>query len=301
MPTTTPRSDNDGVVKDSKLTWLARADYDIIPDQLLGYVSVGTGYHPGHLEDGGSGDGPETLTNYELGTKSTLFGGRATWNVAAYYEDFKGFQVASDVTVKNSAGQIISTSQIQQNAQGALGYGLESELAAKLTPLDTLQLTTTLQHTEIKSLLTLDSRLYSVNPADPGANVVNVQGNSLPHAPLFAATLIYDHRFDLANGGALVPRIGTHFETMSWLSYFNEKNEVGGVKGWDQQNAYTRTDASLSYHAPNERYEIEAYVKNLENNNIKANAYVYTTGTTPVPLAIYEPPLTFGAKFRIEF
>jgi outer membrane receptor for ferric coprogen and ferric-rhodotorulic acid len=61
-------------------------NFDIAP-HVLGYASVGTGYHPGRVEDGGTHDDPETLTNYEIGEKSTLFGGRVTANLAAYYED----------------------------------------------------------------------------------------------------------------------------------------------------------------------------------------------------------------------
>ncbi len=82
------------------------------------------------------------------------------------------------VTTRNAAGQILATQTEQVNAQGAKGYGLEFELAAKATPDDTIQFVSSFQHTRMENLVTLDSRLYSLNPANPLANVANIEGNS---------------------------------------------------------------------------------------------------------------------------
>jgi len=111
----------------------------------------------------------------------------------------------------------------------------------------------------------VDSRLYSLNPADPTAHVVNIKGNDLPHSPRASMTLGYDHTFTLPNGDALVPHIATHFETRSWLSYYNESTPIGGVSDWDQQKAYTRTDLSLTYRGQGDKkYEIEAFVRRIQ-------------------------------------
>jgi iron complex outermembrane receptor protein len=294
-------SNNDAYTSSRKLTYLGRLDFDIAQD-VLGYASIGTGYHPGRIEDGGTHDDPETLKNIEVGEKSTLFNGRVTANVAAYYEDFRGYQVTSVVTTRDAAGNIIATQTKQQNAQGAIGYGLEFELAAKLSTADTLQFTSSIQHTRMQNLLTVDSRLYSLNPADPTAHVVNVNGNALPHSPPYSLTLGYDHTFALPNGDSLVPRVGFHYEARSWLSYFNERVPVQGVTDWDQQKAYTRTEASLIYRGGGDRkHEIEGFVRNIENKNIKTNAYIYQIEGVNNPLAVYQPPRTFGAKVRYRF
>ena len=54
------------------------------------------------------------------------------------------------------------------------------------------------------------------------------------------------------------------------------------------------------------KYEVQAYVHNLENNNIKTNAYVYMVQNSastlvPYPLAVYQPPRTYGVAFRYKF
>ena len=292
-------SDNDAYTSSHKVTYLGRVDYDVAPHQLV-YASVGTGYHPGRVEDGGTHDNPETLTNYEIGHKATLFDGRMTADTAVYFENFQGYQVTSVVTQKNAAGDTIATQTEQVNAQGAKGYGLEFELAAKITPNDNVQLASAFQHTYMENLLTVDSRLYSGAAAN--ANVVNIKGNELPHSPAANLTLQYDHVFTTPNGDAIIPRASVHFETMSWLSYYNEEVPIGGVSDWDQQKAYHRSDLSLIYKGQGDKkYEVEAYVKNVENGNIKTNASVYDVLNVPYPLALYQPPRTWGVKVRYSF
>lgn len=284
-------SDNDVYGVWTKPTWLVRGDVDIIKDELLAYASVGTGFKSGNIEDGGRLAGPETLTNYEVGAKSTLFGGKATFNLAAYYEDFTGYQVNQAVTTRDANGNILSTMLVTQNAQGAKAYGLEAELAARLTHNDTVQLSLSAQHTEMESLLSIDSRLY--NSTDL-AHLQQLRGNALPHAPSLSGTIGYEHVFDLPNGGSLTPRVSTHFETRSWLSYFN-------VPGYDEQKAYTRTDLAVRYEAPSGRWSLEGFVQNLENGNIKTNSGTYGSPATPVWTAVYMPPQTWGVRAKASF
>jgi len=294
-------SDNDAYTSSRKLTYLGRVDVDLAQD-MLGYLSVGTGYHPGRVEDGGTHDNPETLTNYEIGEKSTFLNGRLTANTAIYYENFQGYQVTSVVTTKNAAGETVASQTEQVNAQGATGYGLEFELAAKATALDAVQFEMAIMKTRLENLITVDSRLYSLNPADPLDHVQNFKGNELPHSPPVSLTLGYDHTFELGNGDMLIPHVAFHYEARSWLSYYNERAPIGGVSDWDQQTAYTRTDATLTYKSGSEhKWEAEAFVKNIEDKNIKTNAYVYEINGVNEPLAIYMPPRTFGGKVRFKF
>jgi iron complex outermembrane recepter protein len=294
-------SNNDAYTSSRKITYLGRIDFDIAPD-VLGYASVGTGYHPGRIEDGGTHDNPETLTNYEIGEKSTLLDGRVTANAALYYEDFKGYQVTSVVTTRDVNGNILASQTKQVNAKGATGYGLELEVAAKLTPVDTMQWSSAIMKTKMQELVTVDSRLYSLNPNDPLAHVGNIAGNELPHAPRFSTTLGYDHAFFLPNGDSLLPHVAFHYESRSWLSYYNESTPVGGVSDWDQQKAYTRTDFTLTYRGGSERkYEVEGYVQNIEDKEIKTNSDIYKVSGVNYPTALYMAPRTFGFKARYRF
>ena len=283
-------SNNDVKGSWDKLTYLARIDADIT-SRILGYVSVSTGFKSGNIEDGGKLAGPETLTNYEAGGKIRMFDGRATLNLAVYYEDFVGYQVNQAVTLRDAQGNPISTSLVTQNAKGARAYGFEAEFNANLTREDHVQLAFSAQHTALEELMSIDSRLYSGNDL---SHEVELKDHELPHAPRYSGTFMYEHSFNLGFG-VLTPRITTHFEASSWLSYFEE-----GAP--DRQQAYTRTDLLLHYEPAQGPWSVEAFVLNVENNNIKASAEVFgPTNNPPVWQSIYQPPITWGMRFRTRF
>ena len=284
---------NDGHYKGSKATYLGRVSYDFSRD-FMSYASISSGYKAGGLQDGGVPYGPETLTNYELGTKNTFFGGKLRFNNAVYYEDFKDFQFSAPVTNPDGSHSLVTS-----NAEGAKVYGLESELAAKLTRDDRVQLTMAYTHTRLGHLIagsndyTLPSPCVdrSGQPVAGVSNCLEVTGNNLPHAPRFAAQLLYEHSFRLDNGGVLAPRVSTHFETASWLSVFN-------LGDGDRQKSYTRTDLALRYSAPGPMpWYVDMFVQNVENGRIKTNAQ---NAFGPWQ-AQYLPPRIFGANLGIDF
>ncbi len=280
---------NDGRYSSNKLTYLGRIDADVAPG-FLAYASISSGYKSGGLQDGGVPYGPETLTNYEVGTKNTLAGGRVTFNNAFFYEDFKGFQFSAPVTFAGG-NRGLATS----NAEGAKVYGFESELTARPTPDDVLQVSAAFIHTKLGKLLA-GSNDYSNLGVCPDPSISNpcedVTGHKLPHSPSFAAQAIYEHDFRMMNGGTVTPRVSFHYESSSWLSVFNDGPG-------DMQDAYTRTDLSLTYHAPGERrWSLEFYVQNVEDGRIRTNAGVTADN---IYTSQYLPPRTFGANFKIDF
>jgi iron complex outermembrane receptor protein len=293
----------------NKLTWLARADAQVT-DTTLAYASVSTGFKSGNIEDGGLLAGPETLTNYEVGSKSRFFGGRATLNLAAYYSNFTGYQVNQAITTRDANGNIIGSQIVTTNAKGAKSYGIEAELTANITRVDRLNLSATVQKTKLDDLITVDNRIYNNTPA----NLENLKGNELPHAPRFSATASYEHDFVTDKGGRVTPRATIHYETMSWLSYFNGDvasrytggNQAGkGLLGtaFDKQGAFAKVDLSLAYTTPGGKYMIEAFTQNLTDHRIRTSSGVSgpTNGLAPVFLSNYEPPRTWGVRLRAGF
>jgi iron complex outermembrane receptor protein len=283
-------SNNDVKGSWDKFTWLGRVDADV-SDDILVYGSVSTGFKSGNIEDGGLLANPETLTNYEVGSKIRFLNGRATLNLAAYYEDFKGYQVNQVVTTFKPDGTVDKSQVVTTNAKGAQAYGIEAELVANLTANDRLQITATAQDTKMDELLAADGR---IGPND-AAHAVQLKGNELPHAPHFSGTVAYEHTFDLESGGRVIPRIATHFETKSWLSYFNQ-----GAP--DQQGSYTRTDVSLRFEPADAPWSVEAFVQNLEDKNIKTGAGAAgVPNYDPIWTAVYQPPRTWGFRLRTKF
>ena len=275
---------NDGHYTGTKATWLARANWDLSKTAML-YGSVSTGYKSGGLQDGGRHYGPETLTNYEVGSKNTLLGGAVNWNNSLYYEDFKDFQFSAPVTNPDGSHTLATG-----NVQGAKVYGAETELTAKLTKDDLVQFSAAYEHTRLGYLLA-GSNDYSLPTCpDPTiSNCLDVTGHQLPHAPKGSLQAQYEHTFRFASGAKLQPRVNFHYETGSWLSVFN-------LGDGDRQKAYTRTDVGLRYQAAKEWY-VDAFVQNIEDGRVKTNAQ-NSFGTWQ---SQYMAPRTFGVNAGFEF
>lgn len=176
---------NDATFNDHKLTGLVRVGYDIDKNNMI-YASVSTGYKSGGLQDGGKPYGSETLTNYEIGSKSTFLGGAVRMNNSAYYEKFKGFQFSAPVTNPDGTRGLATS-----NAEGAKVWGLETEIAAKITADDRIQLTAAYTNATLKHLIG-GSNDYAL-PACPVAGIstcLDVTGNTMPHSPKFAAQVM---------------------------------------------------------------------------------------------------------------
>ena len=275
---------NDGVYKDHKLTGLARVSYDIDKNNMV-FASVSTGYKSGGLQDGGVPYGSESLTNYEIGSKSTFLGGAVRMNNSAYYEKFKDFQFSAPVTYADGTRGLATS-----NAEGARVWGVETEIAAKITREDRVQFTAAYTNAKLKHLVG-GSNDY-VLPACTAPGITNpcldVSGNTMPHSPKFSAQLMYQHSFALADG-TLIPRISAHYETASWLSVFN----LGEP---DRQKSYTRTDLGLRYDA-NAKWYFDAFIRNAEDAKIKTSA-MNANGPWQ---AQYLPPRTFGINVGRSF
>ena len=275
---------NDGHYTGTKATWLGRVNYDLSKTAML-YGSVSTGYKSGGLQDGGRHYGPETLVNYEVGSKNTLFNGSVNWNNSLYYEDFKDFQFSAPVTNPDGSHTLATG-----NVQGAKVYGAETELTAKITKDDLVQFSAAYEHTRLGYLLA-GSNDYSLPkcPDTTISNCLDVTGHQLPHAPKGSLQLQYEHTFRFASGGKLQPRVNFHYETGSWLSVFN-------LGDGDRQKAYTRTDLGLRYQAPKNWY-VDAFVQNLEDGRIKTNAQ----NSFGAWQSQYMAPRTFGVNAGFEF
>lgn len=276
-------SDNHGSFSGSKVTWLARASYDLSKNSMI-YGSVSSGYKSGGLQDGGKPYGAETLTNYEVGNKATFLDGALRWNNAAYYQRFKGFQFSAPVTNPDGSHSLSTF-----NAEGAKIYGFESELAARITKDDRVQVVATYTHAKLGTLIG-GSNDYQL-PACPITGItscLDVTGNTMPHAPKFSTQVQYSHSIHLPDG-TLTPRVSAHYESASWLSVFN----LGEP---DRQKSYTRTDLGMRYEAT-KNYYVDLFVRNVEDKNVKTSAQ----NPQGIWQAQYLPPRTFGFNAGYNF
>jgi iron complex outermembrane receptor protein len=275
---------NDGSYTGHKATGLARVAYDIDRGNMV-YASVSTGFKSGGLQDGGKTYGDETLTNYEIGSKSTLLDGALQINNAVFYEKFKDFQFSAPVTNPDGTRGLATN-----NAEGAKIYGLESEIAARLGRDDRLQIALAYTpHAQLGHLIGGSNDYALPKCSVPGISTcLDVTGNAMPHTPKFSAQVQYQHVLRLADGATLTPRVSAHYETATWLSVFN-------LGEGDRQKAYTRGDIGLRY--AHNKWWLDAFVRNVSDVNVKTSA-MNSFGPW---LAQYLPPRTFGINTGIDF
>ncbi len=270
---------NDGEIRSNKVTWRGGFDADI--GRGLLYGSVASGYKEGGFGDGCSsgavgqslvttqgercnyalGDQhaiyyqPETLVDYELGFRGTIFPG-VKIDTNLFYYDYKNLQLSAIVPV-NGANQTITT-----NAGKASVLGWEFE--AQFTPVHNFNLTTGIDLTDGHYRQFCPSGLDSSGncTVNSSGQLANYAGQKLDRTP---SRVIY------VNASYLVPvgegdvqlNVGTRLSTAYSVTVFGD-NGPYWLKLWTP--AQTKTQASVTYNAPGHRWYLSAYIKNIENN-----------------------------------
>jgi iron complex outermembrane receptor protein len=164
------KTEGQGFTHKLNLTWKATPD-------LMFYGTWSRGFRPGGINRRSTVApyAPDFLTNYEIGMKSTLWGGKLRFNATIYQQDWKKFQFA--FLGANSFTEI-------HNGPNARIRGIEADI--NLRPIKGLTLTTAAAYTEAKTrqnLCFVDDPTYSCTGA--GNFVSTPKGTRLPITPRF--------------------------------------------------------------------------------------------------------------------
>jgi len=230
----------------------------------------------------------ETILSSEAGIKTQLFGNRVRFNLSGFAYRVKDIQLNGNDSDGNG---------VLFNADKAEAYGMEAELEARPIPNLTLTAGLSLLHTEIK-----DKNVYAQVCALNGVVVCTVQdptitnargtfaqidGNPLPNAPKYTANLTARYDVPLGNGGSLFAATDwtwqgyTNFVLYKTGEFYSKGDFEGGLK--------------VGYSAPNGRYEIAAFARNLTNEkNLKGVIENYMA-------AVFNEPRVIGAQLRVSF
>src|SRR5690606_770360 len=113
---------------------------------------------------------PDRLSNYEIGTKGSLAGGVLTYDLAAYYIDWKDtVQVVASIIPAppgSVAGDLFFNGAV--NSEGVAGLGVDAVLAWRVT--DRLRLTGSLSWNDLgftDDVLTAGNILYPKDSRPP--------------------------------------------------------------------------------------------------------------------------------------
>ena len=230
-------------------------------DGLLVYADVAQGFRDGGVNGGLAPNCikngapaqyvPDTLTNYEIGWKSTMDRGQVVWNGAFYFMPWKNYQ-----TLLFDPAICLSGSY-NANIGDARVYGVESNVKYQATAFLSMEFSASYNDSRILSN-TFQNPSFQVTPGErlPYVPYLDFSGNARYEAPL-KESLKGFVQFDIAHKGNM------------WNSL-----KTDGSNGLPRvlQPGYSTLNLRLGLNATESQWTTEFFITNLTNKN----AVIYT-------------------------
>jgi iron complex outermembrane recepter protein len=259
----------------SKTTWRLALDHHFTSD-IMAYLSANRGFKSGGYNmitvAGTDSFLPETLDAYELGIKSEILDHRVRMNAAAFWYNYKNIQI--EVPIAGGTTTV--------NGPKARIKGLEGEIDAKpIEPL-TLSAGVTLldgKYTNYPGALSIGSEGQS--------SVIDATGHYTVASPKATANLSAAYLIRLPTG-KLEPSVSARYDDGY---FFYADNRLA-------QPTYTVVNATLTWYSLDDRWNVQAWGKNLNN------ALYYEGRSEQGGLGDAQrqaPPRTYGVTLRMKF
>jgi iron complex outermembrane receptor protein len=229
---------------------------------------------------------PEKAKNYEIGVKSTFFGGKARVNLSGFWETFDNFQV-SQLTLRTIAGapaqQVALTNAGKVSTKGV-------ELALTAIPLGGVTMSANVSY---------DDSRYDSFAGGGGAylgQIVDANGAETPFAPRLKAYVAVDYDRPLFPWADLTGHVG----------YAARSGENSDAKIVNPSLGYifaipgaSSIDARVGLASPDKVWTFTLWVKNLAD---KAQIIQSTNSALfNRRMVLYDAPRTFGMTLTREF
>jgi iron complex outermembrane receptor protein len=242
-----------------------------LTDQLLGYAQVSTGFKGGGVDPRpfyvpqAISFKPETLTNYELGLKSSWLDNRLRVNVDGYFSQYDNIQltllncsgipsIAAATAAAQAAGIHInfgSPCALPYNAGDAHEYGLELESQLRLGGFQA-DVSASYLHFEYTNLF--------FSPATVGVT----PGMVTPFTPRVSGNAGVQYTFVLPKGSVTARADGTARSEI-WTNAVNSPlNRIGG---------YTLYNAHMLWESPKGDWQVGLHALNLTNKLYYLNVF----------------------------
>ena len=280
-----------------------------ISDDHMVYAKWARGYKAGFIQllpnpVGGATPEPEddTITNVvdpesilatEIGAKTSWFDSRLKANFAAFYYDYSNLQVPVIKVV-----QIVNV-----NAEKSTVWGAELTLDA--APIDDWFTRVSIGWLKAEfDKFCADEPLapvYGLNPVpviDPACvgdknGGLDLAGKRMEDSPEWKISVLSNYRWDLGKSGVLTPTVEFTWTNDAWRRPQNNP-AVDIVK------AYTKTDLRLRWEEPENRYWIEGFGENLENNYVYPRGIVVALTGTAQGFGLLQPR-TYGVRMGFNW
>lgn len=283
---------SEGTATFNNVTYKARIEHDLTPQNLL-YASISTGFSPGDKSLTQDAFGTpqtltikaETLTSYEVGTKNRFFGNRLQVNVAAFYNDYGGYQTAGINVAPPGPVRIFQTITVPVKT-----YGVELEMQARPWTNGTFSLNGSYTHARYGDFGDY-AEFFSTHTVSP--------------APPVQLTGAYDHRLSIGDSSLLL-RGAVRFISAHDSSRITDQQAEDGARPYIRVPSKALFDFNATLLLK-DNVSITGYVRNLTNERYLPdnwNVAQVTPGNPPVVSVssnTLSDPRTFGVIFNLKY
>lgn len=238
-----------------------------VNDDIMAYFTYSHGYKGGGFSIGQFDVfDPETVDSFELGLKSQFWDQRAQVNVSAFYNDYQDLQV----------NFLVFTLFTTDNAAEATIKGIELE--STFIPVDNFTINA--------NVTWLDAQFdeYQFTPD------IDLADETLNRAPEFTVALSAQYEWSLGDNGSLLARADFYWQDEVYYRVQNIDRH--------REGSFTTTDFRMIWHSADDRWEVDAFVKNLTDEDNQRGLTVsdgLSTGT-PNSFVTFYPPRTYGVR-----
>jgi iron complex outermembrane receptor protein len=311
---------------DRQMMWGTGVEWRPFGDDHLLYAKLDRGAKTGGFRAGQVGEyEPEKIWAYSLGTKSQFFDQRLTMNLEGFIYNYQDLQIV-----------VLDGASLRTENTDARMYGWDLEASASPIEGSLISAVVSYLHTETIDYYSLDpatpdqfmiSRLDNRDLADALAeeNVPNnsyeelqclnpggipdklpcgqlpgtvgglddYSDNQLSRSPEWKFTLSGEYEIPLGRFGSVIPRVQYTWQDDTYFRAFN--------KDFDLQDAYHLTDLKATWYSPEQRWSVEVFVQNIEDEAPKQNILVGPRFLGSPALAWYSPPRFYGIQVGFKY
>lgn len=276
-------------------TWLLGLDFKPSDDALL-YAKYARGYRQGSInitQYGLETWGPESVDTYEIGAK-TSFGGavRGTFNIAAFYNDFRDQQLQLNLFACGSISDpqcpfIPATAVGIANAGSSTIKGVEVD--ASITPFDGFRIEANYAY--------LDTKIKSIELPDPPLGFALVTGpragGPIPHTPKNKFTI---------TGSYTLPVSETVGQITLSATFIHQDSTLGSTSSLPAQQILPKQNllnlSAMWEDVAGAPVDLSLFATNVTKNEF----HTFTTGASNgFDSYIANQPRMYGARVRYRF
>ena len=269
------------------VTWKVGFNYQLNKDSLL-YGTGSTGFLSGGLNSNGSSFDQQESEAWEIGMKNRFLDNSLQVNFAFYKNEFT--DLVTQRLIFPDSGTAVTVSE---NAGSVDVVGFEADVNWLAT--DNLYVTAALSLMDAEYDTFGVRNPFQLNGGVPSGEVNNglieLGGTTPPWSPDVTLSLGAGYVFELSGGSTLTPYL---------QFYYSDEYNTDDVSIYSTQiqDAYTKTDLRLTWTSEDELLSFEAFVENIEDEDVLARTNVGGNGLVQ---GSYLFPRNYGVRMSYQF